>query len=136
MELQEILRFADEMVFTKTGKHLDDLQEAILREALQGHKYAKVAQDRDCSQGYVRVAAAELWKILSEVFGEEVSKVNVRRILERAKFYNSPSAIGRDYVTVNNVNICPKHSPPSKATPKTEQTPKPHINLGDAPEIF
>jgi len=27
---------ADEMVFAKTGQHLDDLQEAILRGTLQG----------------------------------------------------------------------------------------------------
>jgi hypothetical protein len=51
MELKEVLRFADDKVFSKTGKHLDDLQEAILKEALQGRKYAtKVAQDRDCSE--------------------------------------------------------------------------------------
>lgn len=82
MELNEVLRFADEKIFSKTGKHLDDLQEAILKEVLQGRKYAtKIAQDRDCSEGYVRVAASELWKILSDVFDEEVSKVNVRAIL-------------------------------------------------------
>jgi len=121
MELKEVLRFADEKVFSTTGKHLDDLQEAILKEALQGRKYAtKIAQDRDCSEGYVRVVASELWKILSDVFGEDVSKVNVRAILERAKFYNSPSAIGRDHVT-NNVNICQERvrSPTEPTKPPT-----------------
>jgi hypothetical protein len=137
MELKEVLRFADEKVFSKTGKHLDDLQEAILKEALQGRKHAtKIAQDRDCSEGYVRVVASELWKILSDVFGEDVSKVNVRAILERAKFYNSPSAIGRDHVT-NNVNICQERarSPtePQNPQPTSKQ---PHIDLGDSPEIF
>ncbi|MEG3932996.1 ATP-binding protein [Microcoleus sp. T3_B1] len=137
MELKEVLRFADEKVFSKTGKHLDDLQEAILKEVLQGRKYAtKIAQDRDCSEGYVRVAASELWKILSYVFGEDVSKVNVRAILERAKFYNSPSAIGRDHVT-NNVNICQERA----RSPTEPQNPQPtskqlHIDLGDSPEIF
>jgi len=137
MELKEVLRFADDKVFSKTGKHLDDLQEAILKEALQGRKYAtKIAQDRACSEGYVRVAASELWKILSDVFGEEVSKVNVRAILERAKFYNSPSAIGRDHVT-NNVNICQERA----RSPTEPQNPQPtskqlHIDLGDSPEIF
>ena len=29
MELKEVLRFADEKVFAKTGKHLEDLQEAM-----------------------------------------------------------------------------------------------------------
>ena len=139
MELKEVLRFADEKVFSKTGKHLDDLQEAILKETLQGRKYAtKIAQDRDCSEGYVRVAASELWKILSDVLDEEVSKVNVRAILERAKFYNHSSAIGENYGTVNhNVNICQERA----RSPTEPQNPQPtskqlHIDLGDAPEIF
>jgi AAA+ ATPase superfamily predicted ATPase len=139
MELKEVLRFADEKVFSKTGKHLDDLQEAILKETLQGRKYAKIAQDRDCSEGYVRVAASELWKILSDVFGEEVSKVNVRAILERAKFYNSySSAISENYGTVNNnLNVCQERARSPTETPNPEQTPKQfHIDLGDAPEIF
>lgn len=138
MELQEVLRFADEKVFSKTGKHLDDLQEAILKETLQGRKYAtKIAQDRDCSEGYVRVAASELWNILSDVFDEDVTKVNVRAILERAKFYNSPSAILSNHVTFNNVNICQERA----RSPTEAQNPQPtskqlHIDLGDAPEIF
>jgi ABC-type dipeptide/oligopeptide/nickel transport system ATPase subunit len=139
MELQEVLRFADEKVFSKTGKHLDDLQEAILKETLQGRKYAtKIAQDRDCSEGYVRVAASELWKILSDVFGEEVSKVNVRAILERAKFYNHSSAIGENYGTVNhNVNICQERARSPTEAQNPQQTPTQlHIDLGDAPEIF
>jgi hypothetical protein len=139
MELQEVLRFADEKVFSKTGKHLDDLQEAILKETLQGRKYAtKIAQDRDCSEGYVRVAASELWKILSDVFGEEVSKVNVRVILESAKFYNHSSAIGENYGTVNhNVNICQERARiPTEPQNPQQTSKKPHIDLGDAPEIF
>jgi ABC-type dipeptide/oligopeptide/nickel transport system ATPase subunit len=140
MELKEVLRFADEKVFSKTGKHLDDLQEAILKEALQGRKYAKIAQDRDCSEGYVRVAASELWKILSDVLGEDVSKVNVRAILERANFYTnfSPTTIASENVTVNNnVNICHERARSPTETQNPEQTPKQlHIDLGDAPEIF
>ena len=139
MELKEFLRFADEKVFAKTGKHLDDLQEAILKETLHGRKYAaKVAQDRECSEGYVRVAAAELWKILSEVLGEEVSKGNVRAILERAKFYNFSPTIDSENVTVNNnVNFCQERARSPTKPQNPQPTSKPlHIDLGDAPEIF
>lgn len=138
MELKEILRFADEIVFSKTGNHLDDLEQAILRETFQGHKYAKIAQDRNCSEGYVRSSASELWKIFSDVLGEDVSKVNVRSILERARFANVSPAIGRDYLTVNNnVNICQETSKPPQDTPQPQQTQtRSHIDLGDAPEIF
>lgn len=140
MELNEVLRFADEKVFSKTGKHLDDLQEAILKEVIQGRKYAtKIAQDRDCSEGYVRVAASELWKILSDVFGEEVSKVNVRAILERSKFYtNFSPTIGSENVTVNNnLNICQERARSPTEPQNSQQNSKQlHIDLGDAPEIF
>ncbi|MEG3937614.1 NB-ARC domain-containing protein [Microcoleus sp. S36b_A3] len=139
MELNEVLRFADKKVFSTTGKHLDDLQEAILKEVLQGRKYAtRVAQDRDCSEGYVRVAASELWNILSDVFGEEVSKVNVRAILERANFYNHSSAIGENYGTVNhNVNFCQERARSPTEPQNSQLTSKqPQIDLGDAPEIF
>ncbi|TAF41641.1 MAG: ATP-binding protein [Oscillatoriales cyanobacterium] len=138
MELKEVLRFADDKVFSKTEKHLDDLQEAILKEALQGRKYAtKIAQDRDCTEGYVRVAASELWKILSDVFGEDVSKGNVRAILERANFNNYQSTIGSDNITVNNVNICQERARSPTEPQNPQQTPKQlHIDLGDAPEIF
>jgi hypothetical protein len=30
MNLEEVLKLADEIIFTKTGQHLDDLQEAVL----------------------------------------------------------------------------------------------------------
>ena len=124
-ELKEVLRFADEKVFAKTGEHLDDLQEAILKETLQGRKYAaKVAKDRDCSEGYVRVAAAELWKLLSEVLGEDVSKVNVRAILERAKFYNFSPTIDSENVTVNNnVNFCQERARSPTEPQNPQQTP-------------
>lgn len=140
MELQEVLRFVDEKVFAKTGKHLDDLQEGILTEALQGRKYAKIAQERDRTEGYVRVAAAELWKILSDVLGEEVSKVNVRSILKRAIFYNSysPTTIARDNVTINNhLNNCSERArSPTETNPAPATPTKLYIDLGDAPEIF
>ncbi|MEB3883439.1 ATP-binding protein [Lyngbya sp. CCY1209] len=141
MELNKILRFADERVFSKTGKHLDDLQEAILKEALQGRKYAKIAQDRDCSEGYVRVVASELWKILADALGEEVSKANVRSILERAIIANNANispVIGRDHVTVNNnVSCFPEHMrSPVSDLPKPKPQDQPYLDLSDAPEVL
>ena len=96
MELKEILRFADELVFSKTGNHLDDLQQAILRETFQGQRYAKIAQDRNCSEGYIRGVASEMWKIFSEVLGQNVSKTNVRVTLERSLLANISSPFGKN----------------------------------------
>ena len=38
MDIQEILNLADHLIFNKTGKHLEDLQQAILRGVFQGKK--------------------------------------------------------------------------------------------------
>jgi cytidylate kinase len=136
MDVQVVLKLADELVFAKTGKHLEYLEEAILQGTLYGRKYSQIAEEFHLSEGHIRDVACELWKKLSDVLEENVSKANVRYILEKAKFYNF-STIGNDNLTINNVNICSQNSQPSQATPQTKQTPtQPHIDLGDAPEIF
>jgi ABC-type dipeptide/oligopeptide/nickel transport system ATPase subunit len=137
MELKEILRFADELVFSKTGNHLDDLQQAILRETFQGQRYAKIAQDRNCSEGYIRGVASEMWKIFSEVLGQNVSKTNVRVTLERSLLANISSPFGKNVLRIGDINICPQTSQSSKVAQKPQQTQtQPHMDLGDAPEIF
>lgn len=67
MDPEEILKFADDLVFAKTGKHLDNVQEAILLGAWQGQKYPKIAEEAHCSEGHTRDVASELWKILSDI---------------------------------------------------------------------
>jgi hypothetical protein len=137
MDITKVLKFADELIFAKTGEHIDYLQEAILQGTLQDQTYAKIAEATHSSEGHVRDVGSGLWKILSEGLGEDITKRNFRVILEKSNFYNSLSAIGRDYVTVNNVNICPQTAKPPQVTQQPQQTPtQPHIDLGEAPEIF
>jgi hypothetical protein len=136
MDIAEVLKLADELIFAKTGEHLDYLQDAILRGTLQNHKYPKIAEETHSSEGHLRDIGSELWKILSEGLGEDITKTNFRAIIEKANFYNSPSAIGRDHVT-NNVNICQERARSPTEPQNPQPTPKqPHIDLGDSPEIF
>lgn len=83
MNLKEVLKLADEIVFTQTGQHLDDLQAAVLRGTLQRETYKQIAKEFDCSESSVRNAGSELWRILSEELGEEVNKSNLRAAMER-----------------------------------------------------
>ncbi|KKD35586.1 MAG: ATP-binding protein [Limnoraphis robusta] len=137
MDVQEILKLADKLVFSKTGKHLEYLEEAILRGTIQGQKYSQIAEDSHLSEGHIRDVACELWKILSDILDENVSKANVRYILKRGNSYHVSSAIGRSFVGINNVNICPEMARSPTETQNSEQTSKQlHIDLGDAPEIF
>jgi NB-ARC domain len=110
MTLKEMLNLADRIAFEKTGQHLDDLQAAVLRGTLQRETYKQIAKDFDCSESNVRQTGAELWRILSEELGEEVSKSNVRAAMER---FQSSNILNFAHNVSGSFNICgeAKHPP-------------------------
>ena len=137
MDIAEVLKLADELIFAKTGEHIDYLQKAILEGTFQGRTYPEIAEATHSSEGHTRDIGSELWQIFSEGLGEDITKRNFRAIIEKANFYNSPSAIGRDHVTVNNVNVCQERArSPTEAQNPQQTSTQLHIDLGDAPEIF
>lgn len=144
MDIEEFLELADNLIFTKTGKHLDHLQQAILRGTIQNCTYSEIAEDHYASESHVKWVGSELWKIISEELGETVKKSNFRAIFEKGRIYKNKisSAIVGETVTVHHINIC---SEPERAKaqqqkqshlndPKTT-TNQPYINLNDAPKI-
>ncbi|MEG4496073.1 NB-ARC domain-containing protein [Microcoleus sp. F10-C6] len=141
MDVQEVLRFADEMVFAKTGEHLDDLQKAILLGVWEGQKYSQIAETSYCSEGHIRNIASKLWKRLSNVLGEEVTQSNLRSALERRQVFIVSQNFGKDFVFCN-VNVStdsqspeiPKTRSPSAPTSDTSQ-PQTRLDLADAPHI-
>gem|GEM_PF-945789 len=104
MDVKEVLKFADELIFVESDKHLDNLQEAILSGTLQGKKYSKVAEESYCTEGHVRDVAYELWELLSKALGEDVSKSNFRAAMERSRFSNI-SYGGKDIVQNSGEDI-------------------------------
>jgi hypothetical protein len=139
MDIQEILKFADDLVLAHTGEHLDYLQESILRGTLKGHKYSKIAEETHSSEGHVRDMGSQLWKILSEGFGEEITKRNFLAILDKGKVYNFSHGhvYNKGHIGINNVNICPEKERSQREPQNPQQiSQQPHLDLGDAPEIF
>ncbi|MGB7709310.1 MAG: NB-ARC domain-containing protein [Microcoleus sp.] len=139
MDVQEVLRFADEMVFAKTGDHLDDLQKAILRGAWKGQRYSKIAETSYCSEGHIRNIASKLWKRLSNVLDEEVTQSNLRSTLERRQVFIVSQNFGKDFVFCN-VNVSTDSQPPEvpkSRSPSTSDTSQPQtrLDLADAPHI-
>ncbi len=137
MNLKEVLKLADEIIFIKTGQHLDDLQEAVLRGTLQREKYKQIAKDFDCSESRVREVGAELWRILSEELGEDVSKSNFRSAMERLQNSN---VLNFAQNVSGSFNICgesrhppdiPDSHPPNKETSNSKQ----HQDLSEMPEL-
>jgi hypothetical protein len=117
MDVQEMLKYMDELVFAQTGRHLDSLQTAILKGVLNGQKYADVAKDYNCTAGHVKDEAYELWRILSEALGEDLNKSNVRATIERLGVanYHSPIVGNR----VGSINLC-SNSPQATETSEIE----------------
>ncbi|MBE9160822.1 NB-ARC domain-containing protein [Tychonema sp. LEGE 06208] len=141
MNLKEMLNLADRIVFEKTGQHLDDLQAAVLRGTLQRETYKQIAKDFDCSESRIREIGSELWQILSEELGEDVSKSNFRSTMERLQNSNALNF-------ANNVssifNICgqaryppelPNSQPPNQETSNSTQTNTLHQDLSEMPEL-
>lgn len=115
MNVQEALAFADEVVFAKTGKHLDDMQVGVIEGVLKRQKYGDIAQGLNCTEGYAKDVGYELWELFSDAFGEEVNKLNLRSALIRKSMIShshiTGSVIGgtnhlaRGHV-IGSLNIC------------------------------
>ncbi|NEP79169.1 MAG: AAA family ATPase [Okeania sp. SIO3C4] len=138
MDIQEVLKLAEELIYEHTGENLDYLQKTILQRTLENQTYKKIAEETYASETHVRYIGSKLWKTLSEILGENITKTNFRTILENANIYTIASALafGRDNVT-NNFNICPSNPRTSPTTTNPPQKPTQNIiDLDKAPEII
>ncbi|WP_341736380.1 NB-ARC domain-containing protein [Microcoleus sp. CAWBG640] len=144
MNLKEALNLANKIVFDKTGQHLDDLQEAVLKGTLERETYKHIAKDFDCSESSVRKVGAELWEILSEELGEDVSKSNLRSAIERLQVFLFSKHFGQDSVQIGFVNFCgetlhspdiPNLHPPNQETSNAKPTKTLHQDLSEMPEL-
>jgi hypothetical protein len=131
-----VLNLLHELIFAKTDQHLDYLQKTILQGTLEGYKYSEVAKESHLSEGHIRDSASELWKILSEVLGEDITKSNIRAVLKKSQFYNHISS-GRDFVSLNNVNLCTSNLSASNGNNHQSQPDnnRTYLDLGHIPEI-
>ncbi|MBD2580081.1 NB-ARC domain-containing protein [Oscillatoria sp. FACHB-1406] len=83
MSVDLVVKLTDELVYAKTGKHLDELQRSILRGSWHGQHYAEIAEEVRRTEGYVREVGASVWRLLSDVTGETIEKKSFRAAMER-----------------------------------------------------
>jgi len=135
MNLKEVIKLADELVFARTGKHLNDLQETILRGTWDDEDYKEIANGVHRSEDRVREVGQELWQILSKELGEKVSKSNFRATFSHFEQHHNKIA---------NFNICreSRHlpniqnsNPPNEETPNTKPTKTSHQDLSEMPDL-
>lgn len=98
MDIKDVLEFTDYLFFSQTGKHIDSLQESILKGTLDGQKYSEIAEAEHCTEGHVRNVASELWQNISSALGEEVNKYNFRRTLQKPNFSITSSSFTKEFI--------------------------------------
>jgi AAA-like domain len=76
------LEFVDKLTFFKTGKHLNDLERQVFAGAWDGKTYEEIYP---INPEYIeKDVGYKLWKKLSGVLGEKVTKKKIKGALERA----------------------------------------------------
>jgi uncharacterized FAD-dependent dehydrogenase len=89
MDVTEVLQFVDDLVFGRTGKHLDDLQKAVVEGTWQRRTYDDIASKCHVTKNHVGDVGYQLWQLLSEQLEEDINKLNFRSTVERLHIQSS-----------------------------------------------
>ncbi|XWK89223.1 MAG: NB-ARC domain-containing protein [Phormidium sp.] len=105
MNVTEVLQFVDRLVFEHTGKHLDNVQRAVVEGTWEGKTYSEIGEKNHFHKNHASDVGAELWKLLSEELSEDIKKTNFRSTFERLELTSSPIIIQNNNQQ-NNHHIC------------------------------
>jgi predicted transcriptional regulator len=132
MDFEETLKLVDAAVFAQTDRHLSDPELTILRGACLGMTYEQMAEDSQYKVNYLmRDIGPKFWKLLSEAFGEEVSKANLRAALGRQ--LRSPSLQAPQQVQLPQA---PRLSESAIVSAESAiPLEHPLVNWGEAPDV-
>ncbi|AFY33581.1 tetratricopeptide repeat protein [Calothrix sp. PCC 7507] len=83
MNAEAALAWLDTIIPAQTGERLSDLQKVILVQVWLGRKYLDIAHAYGCTEGHAKDAGSQLWRLLSQVLREKITKSNCRATLER-----------------------------------------------------
>ncbi|MBD2245670.1 tetratricopeptide repeat protein [Nostoc sp. FACHB-888] len=111
MDAEAALAWLDAIIPPQTGERLSDLQKVILVQVWLGRKYLDIAHSYGCTEGHAKDAGSQLWKLLSKVLREKITKSNCRATLER---------VLRKTTAISSSLIDYSRSP--QPTPKLEDT--------------
>ncbi|MEO1673052.1 MAG: DUF1822 family protein [Cyanobacteria bacterium J06631_2] len=85
MDFQTALDFVNSIVATKAKRNLRSPEIAILEGTWKGMTYEQMADSTSYSTNYLmRDIGPKFWKLLSEILAENVTKNNIRVVLNRA----------------------------------------------------
>ncbi|MEJ1930622.1 WD40 repeat domain-containing protein [Nostoc sp. NIES-2111] len=77
----EALNLVNAILGAKLGIKLNDVKSVVFLESWQGNTYEAIAEKLGYQNDYIKQVGSQLWRSLSQVFGEEVTKKNIRTVL-------------------------------------------------------
>jgi hypothetical protein len=80
MTIDDALNIVDSVLGNKS---LSTIQEAIFRQTWDGKTYSEIAEQAGYDAAYIRDVGYKLWQLLSEAFGDRVTKNNLQVVLRR-----------------------------------------------------
>jgi WD40 repeat protein len=84
LDLEKLVEFVDETVHHKTSRRLRDVEVWIFEGSWNGQTYGEIADAHNYTSQYLQQdVGPKFWKLLSDVFEEQLSKRNFRTVLER-----------------------------------------------------
>ncbi len=110
MTVEEALAIVDAALQRQGG--LNDVQTLVLRQSWEGRTYEDMAETAGYEAGHIKNVGWQLWKLLTEAFGEPVTKSNFQSVLRR------------------------RHtSPPAGPASRLSNPPSPRQDWGEAPDV-
>jgi WD40 repeat protein len=84
VNFEELFAFVDRQVYGQTQRHLKDIEVLVLKGSWEGLSYDAIALKHNYTPQYIRQdAGPKLWRLLSTVLNERVSKKNFQTAIER-----------------------------------------------------
>jgi WD40 repeat protein/HPt (histidine-containing phosphotransfer) domain-containing protein len=84
LDLEKLVEFVDEAVHHKTSRRLRDVEVWIFKGSWNGQTYGEIADAHSYTSQYLQQdVGPKFWKLLSDVFEEQLSKRNFQTVLER-----------------------------------------------------
>ena len=136
MDVTEILQFVDSLVYEHTGKHLNDVQRAVVEGAYQRKTYSEIGENNNFHTNHLSDVGGNLWKLLSEILDEDVKKKNFRSTLDRVYINSSqnPNICGNNNFVLQTTNKANQQDKQTKINTKSQSII--YHNLTLAPQII
>lgn len=134
MNFEDALNVADEALFQSIGRRLSPVETAILRGSWQRQTYEQIAVEAGYSDNYLKLdVGPKLWKLLSEAFGEKVTKPTFQSVVERQWRRQREMQTASDAASDESATLSPS---PKIQNPKSEiPNALPQTDWGEAPDV-